>query len=66
MNLIALKKLQAITCGIVEKFDGCHKFGPVRLRCDAEVVQLRLIHALERLEILVPVQYEDGNVVLKQ
>ena len=61
-----MKKLQAITCGIVEKFDGCHQFGSVRLGCDTEVVQLRLIHALERLEILVPVQYEDGNVVLKQ
>ena len=50
----------------MEKFDGCHQFGSVRLGCDTEVVQLRLIHALERLEILVPVQYEDGNVVLKQ
>ena len=49
----------------MKKFNGGHQFGPVRLRRDAEVVQLRLVHALERLEILVPVQYKDGNVILK-
>ena len=50
----------------MKKFNGGHQFGPVRLRRDAEVVQLRLVHALERLEILVPVQHEDGNVILKR
>ena len=61
-----LMKLQHFrTCGIVQKFDCGHQFGSVRLGCDAEVVQLRLVHSLERLEVLVPIQDEDRNVILK-
>ena len=49
----------------MKKLDGGHQFCSVRLGCDAEVVELGLVHSLERLEVLVPVQYEDRNVVLK-
>ena len=50
----------------MKELDRGHQFGSVRCRCYAEVVQFCLIHAFKRLEILVSIQYEDGNVILKQ
>lgn len=49
----------------MEQLDGREDLGPVLRVLDAEVVQVSRLQLPEQLEVLVPVQQENGDVLLR-